>query len=110
MIVISVLAVAVVAASYTFVPTFRDGVQGLASDTQSILASGEIGSVTPGRGGNGAGPAGGFDPSGMGAAPSTMSSGDSGSNVGSIPRDTDNDPRRPPVATGNAFSLGVPMP
>ena len=43
MLVIAVLAIAVVGAAYTFVPTFKDGVRDLAVDVQTILASGDIG-------------------------------------------------------------------
>ena len=45
MLIISVIVIAVVAAAYTFVPTFQDGVQALADDVQSILDTGKIGSV-----------------------------------------------------------------
>ncbi len=45
MLIISVIVIAVVAAAYTFVPTFQDGVQALANDVKSILDTGKIGDV-----------------------------------------------------------------
>ena len=45
MLIISVIVIAVVAAAYTFVPTFQEGVQALANDVKSILDTGKIGSV-----------------------------------------------------------------
>ena len=43
MLIISVVVIAVVAAAYTFVPTFKSGVQSLANDVKSILSGGNIG-------------------------------------------------------------------
>ena len=45
MLIISVIVIAVVAAAYTFVPTFQEGVQALADDVKSILDTGKIGDV-----------------------------------------------------------------
>ncbi|HVO31757.1 MAG TPA: hypothetical protein VMV18_13515 [bacterium] len=45
MAVVSVVVIAVVSAAWTFAPSFRDGVQSLASDVSSILDTGEIGGV-----------------------------------------------------------------
>ena len=45
MLIISVVVVAIVAAAYSFVPTFREGVNELAIDVQSILSTGQIGGV-----------------------------------------------------------------
>lgn len=45
MMMISVVVIAVVAAAYTFVPSFQDGVSSLAQDTSSILDSGTVGST-----------------------------------------------------------------
>jgi uncharacterized protein (UPF0333 family) len=42
MMLISVIVIAIVAAAYVFVPTFRQGVQNLALDIKDILSSGEI--------------------------------------------------------------------
>ena len=43
MLIISVIVVAVVAAAYMFVPTFRAGVEELAKDVSTILDDGKIG-------------------------------------------------------------------
>ena len=45
MLIISVVVIAVVAAAYTFVPTFKKGVAELASDVETILQHGQIGSA-----------------------------------------------------------------
>jgi len=45
MLIVSVVVIAVVAAAFTFVPTFRDGVSELAKDVASILSTGQIGGV-----------------------------------------------------------------
>lgn len=45
MLIISVVVIAIVAAAYAFVPTFRDGVNDLAIDVRSILRTGQIGGV-----------------------------------------------------------------
>lgn len=42
MLVIAVIVIAVVAASYTFVPQFRAGVESLAQDVNQALSTGEI--------------------------------------------------------------------
>ncbi|MFH1469469.1 MAG: class III signal peptide-containing protein [Pseudomonadota bacterium] len=42
MMLISVIVIAIVAAAYVFVPTFRSGVQNLALDIKDILSTGEI--------------------------------------------------------------------
>src|SRR5271170_2306064 len=49
MLIISVVVIAVVAAAYTFVPTFQSGVQDLANDVKTILAHGKIGSAGTSR-------------------------------------------------------------
>jgi Flp pilus assembly pilin Flp len=49
MLIISVIVIAVVAAAYTFVPTFQQGVAKLAGDVASILGTGKIGSVGTSR-------------------------------------------------------------
>jgi len=43
MLIISVVVIAVVAAAYTFVPTFQNGVSELAKDVSTILSTGKIG-------------------------------------------------------------------
>ena len=43
MLIISVVVIAVVAAAYTFVPTFQQGVADLAEDVKTILDGGQIG-------------------------------------------------------------------
>ncbi len=45
MLIISVVVIAVVAAAYAFVPTFKDGVNSLADDVESILRTGQIGGI-----------------------------------------------------------------
>jgi Flp pilus assembly pilin Flp len=49
MLIISVVVIAVVAAAYTFVPTFQAGVSDLANDVKTILAHGKIGSAGTSR-------------------------------------------------------------
>ena len=51
MLIVSVVVIAVVAAAFTFVPTFRDGVQDLATDVETILNSGMIGTAGTQRNG-----------------------------------------------------------
>ncbi len=53
MLLVSVIVVAVVAASYTFVPTFRQGVASLAEDVSTILDTGKIGGAGVDRSGGG---------------------------------------------------------
>jgi len=60
LLVISVIAISVVAASYVFVPTFGSGVESLSSDVSSILTSGTIGGIGTSRGGSGGAGAGGM--------------------------------------------------
>lgn len=55
MLLVSVIVVAVVAASYTFVPTFREGVASLAKDVSTILDTGKIGGAGANRSGGGGG-------------------------------------------------------
>ena len=43
MLIVSVIVIAVVAAAYVFVPTFKNGVDKLAKDVSTILDSGKIG-------------------------------------------------------------------
>ena len=49
MLIISVVVIAVVAAAYTFVPTFQQGVADLASDVKTILDGGKIGTAGTAR-------------------------------------------------------------
>jgi Flp pilus assembly pilin Flp len=49
MLLISVIVIAIVAAAYTFVPTFKQGVSALATDVKQMLSTGRIGNQT-GRG------------------------------------------------------------
>lgn len=49
MLLISVIVIAMVAAAYVFVPTFKEGVEDLAQDVKRILGSGKIGSVGTSR-------------------------------------------------------------
>lgn len=53
MLIVSVIVIGVVAAAYAFVPTFRSGVNALASDVASILDTGMIGGVGKPRDGGG---------------------------------------------------------
>lgn len=50
--VIAVLVIAIIGATYTFVPTFSSGVDGLAKDAKHILATGKIGDLGVERGSN----------------------------------------------------------
>ena len=50
--VIAVLVIAIVGATYTFVPTFSSGVDGLAKDVKYILATGKVGDLGVERGSN----------------------------------------------------------
>lgn len=50
--VISVVALAVVAASTTMIPLFEDGVTNLGDDVRQILSMGSVGGVGGGRGDN----------------------------------------------------------
>jgi Flp pilus assembly pilin Flp len=45
MLLISVIVIAIVAAAYVFLEPFQKGVQELAKDVSSMLATGKIGSV-----------------------------------------------------------------
>src|SRR4051812_12824572 len=71
--VISVLVIAIVAATYTFVPTFSSGVDELAHDASNILATGQINGAGAARGSNG-----GITTSGMGTSGSELSEEDTG--------------------------------
>lgn len=62
MALVSVVVIAVVSAAWTFAPSFREGVDSLASDVASILDTGEIGGVgLPRSGSANAGDAGAAD-------------------------------------------------
>jgi Flp pilus assembly pilin Flp len=50
MLIISVVIIAVVAAAYTFVPTFQQGVSDLSQDVSTILKGGCINGCAPGEG------------------------------------------------------------
>ncbi len=50
--VIAVLVIAIIGATYTFVPTFSSGVDGLAKDAKRILATGKVGDLGTERGSN----------------------------------------------------------
>src|SRR3954464_12952752 len=50
MILVSVVVTAILSAAYTFVPTFEVGVNGLATDVQSILDVGTVGGIGLSRG------------------------------------------------------------
>ena len=49
MLIISVVVIAVVAAAYTFVPIFQQGVKDLAEDVKTILDGGKIGKAGTSR-------------------------------------------------------------
>ena len=49
MLLISVIVIALVAAAYVFVPTFKEAVADLAGDVKRILSTGKIGSVGTSR-------------------------------------------------------------
>ena len=49
MLLISVIVIALVAAAWVFVPTFKEGVADLAQDVKRILSSGKIGSAGTSR-------------------------------------------------------------
>ncbi len=49
MLLISVIVIAMVAAAYVFVPTFKEGVADLARDVKKILSDGKIGGVGTSR-------------------------------------------------------------
>ena len=63
MLLISVIVIAIVAAAYVFIPTFKSGVQALTEDVSSILDEGKIDGVgdrtAGGVGGGGGGGGGG---------------------------------------------------
>ena len=59
---ISVVVIAVVAAAFEFIPSFRHGVRALGKDVSSMLATNSIGSI--GVGTNAANPFGGQVPDG----------------------------------------------
>lgn len=73
--VIAVLVIAIIGATYTFVPTFSSGVNGLAKDTKRILATGKIGDLGTERGSNDDGI---NDPDGATSASPESASGDEG--------------------------------
>ena len=58
MLIISVIVIAVVAATYIFVPTFQSGVLALSQDVSTILDGGRIGGAGTDRGTGGMGPGG----------------------------------------------------
>ena len=86
--VISVLVIAIVGATYTFVPTFADGVGSLASDAKEILTTGKVGETGTTRGSDSFRT--GRDPEGRGggtdanAGTETNSASSGGSNVTTI--------------------------
>ena len=49
MLLISVIVIAMVAAAYAFVPTFKEGVEDLAQDVKRILSTGKIGGLGTSR-------------------------------------------------------------
>jgi Flp pilus assembly pilin Flp len=51
LLLISVIIVAIVAAAYVFLPTFKAGVKDLAGDVSTMLSDGNIGSTGTGRSG-----------------------------------------------------------
>ncbi|MDP2311548.1 MAG: hypothetical protein Q8P41_01480 [Pseudomonadota bacterium] len=49
MLLISVIVIAMVAAAYAFIPTFKEGVEDLAKDIKKILSDGKIGGIGTSR-------------------------------------------------------------
>jgi len=66
MMLISVIVIAIVAASYVFVPIFKGGVEELANDVEFSISTGHTVGNRGGGGGNGPNGGGGGGPNGGG--------------------------------------------